>query len=58
MRKRGLRDKVKGRSGKCWYMSRQTEVGLEKNRRAFFPVSHPMKCAVGESPSLTWMVVI
>lgn len=40
-------------------MSRQTEVGLEKNCWALFPAYHPMKwCAEGESPLLTQMVVI
>lgn len=59
MRKRVLRDKMRRHSGKCWYTSRQTEVGLKKNYRALFRVSQPMKwCAVEESSLLTQMVII
>ena len=44
-----LRDKVKGHSGKCWYMSRQTEEDLEKNRRALPCISsHKVVCSRGE----------
>lgn len=47
-KERGIERRVKEYLGECWWMSRQTEVGLENNHGPFFPVScHTKRCAVG-----------